>query len=86
MAEVSGSSPLPPTRRYRIANCTVMSLTTSRAVAQLPSALAIRCGFTDVNLPVGLQIVGKRFAELTVLQAARAFEQVRPWADRQPPL
>jgi aspartyl-tRNA(Asn)/glutamyl-tRNA(Gln) amidotransferase subunit A len=33
-----------------------------------------------------VQIVGRRFADLTVLQAARAFETARPWADRTPPL
>jgi Asp-tRNA(Asn)/Glu-tRNA(Gln) amidotransferase A subunit family amidase len=33
---------------------------------------------------VGLQIVGRRFAETTVLQAAAAFEQIRPWAERRP--
>ena len=40
-------------------------------------AASVPCGFTDAGLPVGLQIVGKRFADLTVLQAARAFEQAR---------
>ena len=49
-------------------------------------AASVPCGFTDEGLPVGLQIVGKRFADLTVLQAARAFEQARPWADRRPAL
>jgi aspartyl-tRNA(Asn)/glutamyl-tRNA(Gln) amidotransferase subunit A len=43
-------------------------------------------GFTSDGLPVGLQIVGPRFADLAVLQAAHAFEQARPWADRRPPL
>jgi aspartyl-tRNA(Asn)/glutamyl-tRNA(Gln) amidotransferase subunit A len=49
-------------------------------------AASIPCGFTDAGLPVGLQIVGKRFADLTVLQAGRAFEQARPWADKRPAL
>ena len=49
-------------------------------------AASVPCGFTDAGLPVGMQIVGKRFAELTVLRAARAFEQARPWADRRPAL
>ncbi len=43
-------------------------------------------GFTAAGLPVGLQIVGRRYADLAVLQASAAFEQVRPWADRRPPL
>jgi len=37
-------------------------------------------------VPVGLQIVGRRHADLAVLQASAAFEAVRPWADRRPPL
>ncbi|MSQ60946.1 MAG: amidase [Betaproteobacteria bacterium] len=44
------------------------------------------CGFTLEGLPVGIQIVGRRFQDLTVLQAARAFEQARPWASHRPPL
>jgi aspartyl-tRNA(Asn)/glutamyl-tRNA(Gln) amidotransferase subunit A len=35
-------------------------------------------------MPVGLQIVGRPFADLTVLQASAAFEQARPWAARRP--
>ena len=41
-------------------------------------------GLTPAGLPVGLQIVGRRFAETTVLQAAGAFEQIQPWAARRP--
>ena len=47
-------------------------------------AASVPCGFTEAGLPVGLQIVGKRFADLTVLQAARAFEQARPWRTSGP--
>ena len=36
------------------------------------------------RLPVGLQIVGRRFDDLGVLQASAAFEQVQPWADKRP--
>jgi aspartyl-tRNA(Asn)/glutamyl-tRNA(Gln) amidotransferase subunit A len=44
------------------------------------------CGFTAAGLPVGLQIAGRRFDDLGVLQASAAFEQVQPWADRRPQL
>jgi len=47
-------------------------------------AATVPAGFTPGGLPVGLQIVGRRFADLTVLQAARAFETARPWAGRKP--
>jgi aspartyl-tRNA(Asn)/glutamyl-tRNA(Gln) amidotransferase subunit A len=47
-------------------------------------AVTVPAGFTPAGLPVGLQIVGRRLAEVTVLQAAAAFERARPWADRRP--
>ncbi len=49
-------------------------------------AASIPCGFTEKGLPVGLQIVGPRMADLEVLQASAAFEAARPWADRRPEL
>jgi aspartyl-tRNA(Asn)/glutamyl-tRNA(Gln) amidotransferase subunit A len=49
-------------------------------------AASVPAGFTPGGLPVGLQIVGRRFADLTVLQASAAFEAARPWAERRPPL
>lgn len=49
-------------------------------------AASVPCGFTPGGLPVGLQVVGRRFADLTVLQASAAFEAVRPWANKRPPL
>jgi Asp-tRNA(Asn)/Glu-tRNA(Gln) amidotransferase A subunit family amidase len=49
-------------------------------------AASIPVGFTESGLPVGLQIVGRRFAEKTVLRASACFETARPWADRWPAL
>jgi len=49
-------------------------------------AASIPAGFTEEGLPVGLMIVGRRFCDLTVLQASAAFEEIMPWADRLPPL
>ena len=46
-------------------------------LTQQPAA-SIPCGFTKAGLPVGLQIVGAKYADGTVLRAARAFETVRP--------
>jgi aspartyl-tRNA(Asn)/glutamyl-tRNA(Gln) amidotransferase subunit A len=47
-------------------------------LTQQPAASA-PCGFTKAGLPVGLQIVGARYAESLVLCAARAFERARPF-------
>ena len=49
-------------------------------------AASIPVGFTDSGLPVGLQIVGRRFAEKTVLRASACLEAARPRADRWPAL
>jgi aspartyl-tRNA(Asn)/glutamyl-tRNA(Gln) amidotransferase subunit A len=49
-------------------------------------AATVPCGFTEAGLPVGLQIVGRRLADTTVLAAAAAFEAIQPWARRRPPL
>jgi aspartyl-tRNA(Asn)/glutamyl-tRNA(Gln) amidotransferase subunit A len=47
-------------------------------------AASVPAGFTPAGLPVGLQIVGRRCADLAVLQASAAFEKARPWAARRP--
>jgi aspartyl-tRNA(Asn)/glutamyl-tRNA(Gln) amidotransferase subunit A len=47
-------------------------------------AASVPCGFTQDNLPVGLQIVGRRFDDVTVLRASAAFQQAYPWADKKP--
>ena len=49
-------------------------------------AASIPCGFTAAGLPVGVQVVGRRFDDLGVLAAAASFEQAQPWADRRPAL
>ncbi|HSR12581.1 MAG TPA: amidase family protein, partial [Thermodesulfobacteriota bacterium] len=49
-------------------------------------AISVPCGFTAEGLPVGLQIVGRRLEETTVLKAAAAFEEIAPWRDKRPPV
>jgi aspartyl-tRNA(Asn)/glutamyl-tRNA(Gln) amidotransferase subunit A len=46
-------------------------------------AASVPAGWTE-GLPVGLQIVGKPYDEITVLRAAAAFEEAHPWAHRKP--
>ncbi len=41
-------------------------------------ASSINCGYTKAGLPIGLQIAGARFDDLSVLQVSRAWEQMRP--------
>jgi len=47
-------------------------------------ALSLPCGFTRSGLPIGMQLIGKPFAEETLLRAAYAYEQAAGWHQRQP--
>jgi aspartyl-tRNA(Asn)/glutamyl-tRNA(Gln) amidotransferase subunit A len=47
-------------------------------LTQQPAA-SVPCGLTSRGLPVGLQIVGPRYADARVLRAARAFESLQPF-------
>jgi aspartyl-tRNA(Asn)/glutamyl-tRNA(Gln) amidotransferase subunit A len=49
-------------------------------------AISVPAGWTESDLPVGLQIIGNRFDDRRVLRAARALELIQPWADRWPQL
>jgi aspartyl-tRNA(Asn)/glutamyl-tRNA(Gln) amidotransferase subunit A len=48
-------------------------------------AVSIPCGFTNAGLPVGLQIVGRWYADAEILQAASAYQRVTDWHCRTPP-
>ncbi len=48
-------------------------------------AASVPAGFIGDNLPVGLQIVGRRYDEETVLRLARAFEIISGPTTRPPP-
>lgn len=47
-------------------------------------AATVRAGLTLNGLPVGLQIIGPRYRDDLVLQAAYAYERIRPWNDQWP--
>jgi len=49
-------------------------------------AISLPCGFTKSNLPIGLQLIGPRFGEETMLGAAHAFEQAHDFWKRMPPV
>lgn len=44
-------------------------------------AASIPAGLTEQGLPVGMQIVGRRLDDASVLAASAAFERLRPWYD-----
>lgn len=66
---------------YRLA---LMPFNSPWALAGLP-VVSAPCGFVD-GLPVGLALVGRRFAEETVLRAAHAYQTVTNWHEQRPPV
>ena len=55
------------------------------SVLHAPAA-SVPCGFTPQGLPVGVQIVGRPWADLDVLRLAHAFERAAPQTARPPVL
>ncbi len=49
-------------------------------------ACSVPCGFTTAGLPIGMQMVGPRYADALVLKAARAFESARPFKMPEAPV
>ena len=47
-------------------------------------AASVPAGWTKAGLPVGLQIIGRRLDDVTVVSTAATFQQVRPWNHRHP--
>ena len=49
-------------------------------------AMTVPCGFSNEGLPIGLQLAGRPYDEVTVLRAAHAYEQATEWHKRRPEL
>src|SRR6266851_2831411 len=47
-------------------------------------SLVVPCGFDSRGLPIGLQLVGRPFAEATLLAAGHAFQHETDWHSRVP--
>ena len=68
-----------PVQMYLIDVCTLPV-----NIAGLPG-LSVPCGFSD-GLPVGLQLIGPRFSEETLLRTAHAYESATGWSKARPAL
>ena len=64
-----GSKSDNPLEMYLADTCTV-----SINIAGVP-AISIPCGVDKAGMPIGMQLIGNRFSEETILNAAYAFEQ-----------
>jgi len=62
---------------------TLSRLTRAANLSGFP-AISVPCGFTQGGLPIGVQLIGRPFAEATILQLAYAYEQETNWHQRQP--
>jgi len=74
-----GSKSNNPLEMYLADICTV-----SVNIAGLP-AISIPCGVNSQNMPIGMQLIGKRFAEETILNAAYTYEQVEKFREKYRP-
>ena len=81
----SFTAPITSTREAAARFFTRRSFTTPAALAGAP-ALAVPCGFSTAGLPLSLQIIGRPFADATVLSVGHAYEQATDWHRRRPPL
>lgn len=49
-------------------------------------SISLPCGFSTGGLPIGLQLMGRPFDEVTLLQAANAYERATDWHEAHPPI
>ncbi len=84
-------TPTAPTTAFKLGEKTQDPLqmylsdifTISINLAGLP-ALSLPCGFDADGMPIGMQIIGKRFDEAAILQVGYHYEQASEWHKRKP--
>lgn len=84
-------SPAAPTTAYKLGEKTQDPLamylgdicTIGINLAGLP-AVSVPAGFDAKGLPVGMQLIGAKFAEGKILHAAKAYENATKWHERRP--
>ena len=84
-------TPTAPTTAFKLGEKTQDPLqmylsdifTISINLAGLP-ALSLPCGFDADGMPIGMQVIGKRFDEATILRVGYNHEQASDWHKRKP--
>lgn len=61
------------------------ALTVPANLAGIP-AISVPCGFTNQNLPVGLQVIAPHFQEEAMFSVAAAYERMHEWHTKIPSL
>ncbi len=87
------AAPVAPTTAFRLGEKLADPLTMYLSdiftiavnLAGLPG-LSVPCGFDHQGLPIGIQLIGRPFAEADLLRAGYAYEQDHDWRTRKPPL
>ncbi len=74
-----GDKTADPVQMYLIDVCTLPV-----NIAGLP-AMSAPCGFSE-GLPVGMQLIGPRLSEATLLRTAYAYQQATRWHGMRPPI
>lgn len=49
-------------------------------------SLSVPVGFSKLNLPIGMQLIGKKFHEGELFSFGHAYQRVTDWHTRQPPI
>jgi aspartyl-tRNA(Asn)/glutamyl-tRNA(Gln) amidotransferase subunit A len=80
---------LAPTTLYPAPRIEDVSKAPARLTTRLVNylglcAVSVPCGFTVEGLPVGLQLIGKPFDEVSILKLASAYECATSWHERVP--
>ena len=90
---ISPTTPIPATKlgvdqitingKNKYVNSLLPTLTTPFNFTGFPS-ISVPCGFTDENLPIGLQISAKSFKEENIIRVAYTYEKNTKWNLKTP--